>query len=339
MFLSAFILSLLFEFSTVNGIIHLPDKWHEARDKNSMFLKEATDGIGHTPLVELSRITPNSRVRILAKLEGQNLGGSASIKDRIVKYMLDKAISSGELTRDKTIIEATSGNTGIGLSWLGHRLGYKVVIIMPDSMSQERQRLIKLFGAELILTEGSLGMKGAIDTAYELATKNGKYYMPDQFRNPANPLTHYETTGVEIVNDFPYERIDALVAGIGTGGTIIGIGRRLKESYPATSIIGVEPPPGDAIQGLKCLESLDKLPPFMDLSLISQRARVTSQEAAAAARQLLRQEGIFAGMSSGAAIYQAVKVAREMDKGNIVVILPDGGWKYLSMDFWDEADS
>ena len=302
-----------------------------------MHFKDTLDVIGHTPLVEMSHVTPNSNVRILAKLEGQNLGGSASIKDRIAKYMLEAAERTGELTRDKTIIEATSGNTGIALAWLGRRLGYKVTIVMPDNMSPERQRLLKIFGAELILTEGSGGMRLAIDTAYELAAKDNKYYMPDQFTNLANPQVHYETTAVEIIEDFPYDKIDAVIVGLGTGGSIAGIGHRLRENYPKISIISVEPPFGDEIQGLKCLESLDKAPPFLDLSLITERADVTSQQAAVAARQLLEKEGIFAGLSSGAVVHQALKVAGEMDKGNIVTVLADGGWKYLSMDFWTET--
>ena len=299
-----------------------------------MYFKNAIDALGHTPLVEMTQMSPNKKVRILAKLEGQNLGGSASIKDRVAKYMLQKAEQSGELTKDKTIIEATSGNTGIALAWLGHKLGYKVTIVMPDNMSVERQQLLRIFGAELILTKGAYGMSAAIDTVKELAAQDKKYFMPDQFSNPANPQAHYETTAVEIIDDFPYDRIDILIAGIGTGGSIVGISRRLKEKYPNIRVIGVEPPPGDSIQGLKCLEGLAELPPFLDLSLITERPVVTSQQAAESAGQLLEKEGVFSGISSGAVIYQAVKLAGEMDEGNIVTVLADGGWKYLSMDIW-----
>ncbi|MBA7715948.1 Cysteine synthase [subsurface metagenome] len=200
---------------------------------------------------------------------------------------------------------------------------------MPDSMSLERQQLLKIYNAELILTKGAYGMKAAIDTAKELAAQDNKYYMPDQFSNPANPLAHYETTGVEIINDFPYDKIDVLITGIGTGGTIVGVAQRLKERYPNIRVIGVEPPAGDSIQGLKCLEGLEGLPPFLDLSLITDRTFVTSQQAAVVTKQLLDKEGIFAGLSSGAVVYQAIKVASEMDEGNIVVVLADGGWKYL----------
>ena len=243
----------------------------------------------------------------------------------MAKYTLQKAEQSGELTQDKVIIEATSGNTGIALAWLGHKQGYRVTIVMPDSMSPERQQLLKIYNAELILTKGAYGMKAAIDTAKELAAQDKKYFMPDQFSNPANPLAHYETTGAEVINDLPYDKIDVLIAGIGTGGTIVGISRRLKERYPDIRVIGVEPPADDIIQGLKCLEGLEELPPFLDLSLITERTIVTSQQAAVVTKQLLDKEGIFAGLSSGAVVHQAIKVACEMEEGNIVVVLADGG--------------
>lgn len=300
-----------------------------------MYFKNIIEATGHTPLVEVGQMSPDEKVRILAKLEGQNLGGSASIKDRVAKYMIEKAEQSGELTRDKTIIEATSGNTGIALAWLGRMKGYKVRIVMPDNMSQERQQLLRIFGAELILTKGAYGMSAAIDTVRELAAQDKRYFMPDQFSNLANPLAHYETTGVEILDHFPYDKIDVLIAGIGTGGTIIGISRRLKEKYPNIRAIGVEPPPGDDIQGLKCLG--EELPPFWDSTLVTDKAMVTSQQAAVATRQLLEKEGIFAGLSSGAVVHQAIKLAGEMGEGNIVAILADAGWKYLSLDLWTKA--
>lgn len=300
-----------------------------------MYFKDIVEAVGHTPLVEMNQMSPNKKVHILAKLEGQNLGGSASIKDRIAKYMIDKAEQSGKLTRDKIIIEATSGNTGIALAWLGHKKGYQVTIVMPDSMSVERQQLIKMFGAELILTKGIHGVQGALEATLEMVAKDERYYMPDQFSNPANPLAHYETTAAEIIDDFPYEKIDVIIAGIGTGGTIVGVGRRLKERYPDISIIGVEPSPRDSIQGLRCLG--DYVPPIMDLSLITERVAVTSRQAAAATNQLLDKERVFAGLSSGAVAHQAIVSAGEMTEGNIVIILADGGWKYLSMDFWNTA--
>jgi len=196
-----------------------------------MYFKDAIEAIGHTPLVELPQMSPNSNVRILAKLEGQNLGGSASIKDRIAKYMIEKAEQRGELTKEQTIIEATSGNTGIALAWLGHKKGYKVAIVMPDNMSLERRRLIEIFGAELILTDGASGVQGAIDTANELVAKDKRYFMPDQFSNPANPLAHYTTTGPEIWQQ-TWGRVTHFVAGMGTSGTMMGTGRYLIPNPP-----------------------------------------------------------------------------------------------------------
>ncbi|MFC1948694.1 PLP-dependent cysteine synthase family protein [Chloroflexota bacterium] len=297
-----------------------------------MYYKNLVDALGHTPLVELTHMSPNKKVRILTKLEGQNVGGSASVKDRIARYMIERAEKSGELTREKTIIESTSGNTGIALAWLGYYKGYKVTIVMPDNMSMERRRLMQIYKAELILTPGAYGVKGSIDKAAEMVARDKNYFMPDQFSNPANPLAHYETTGVEIMEDFPYNRIDVLVAGIGTGGTLMGITRRLKESYPDLKVFGVEPPPGDVIQGLRCLE--DYIPPILDLSLINERSVVTSQQAMETSDHLLKKEGIFAGLSSAAVVHRAIQIASEMDEGNIVTILADGGWKYLSMDYW-----
>ena len=300
-----------------------------------MYFKNIIEALGHTPLVELGQMTPNKKVRILAKLEGQNLGGSASMKDRVAKYMIEEAERSGELTRDKIILEATSGNTGIALAWLGRKKGYKVTIVMPDSMSLERRQLLNIFGAELILTNGAFGMAKAIATAREMVAQDKKYFMPDQFSNPANPQAHYETTAVEILSDFPYDKIDVLVAGIGTGGTLMGIARRFREKYPNLRVIGVEPPIGDSIQGLKCLG--EELPPFWDSSLFTEKTNVTSQQAAEATRQLLEKEGIFAGLSSGSVVHQAVQIAAEMGEGNIVVVLADAGWKYLSVEPWSKA--
>lgn len=302
-----------------------------------MYFKNVVQAVGHTPLVELERISPNKKVKIFAKLEGLNAGGSASIKDRMAKYMVEKAEQSGELTKGKNLVEVTSGNTGIALAWLGRRKGYKVTLIMSDDMSLERQQLIRLFGAELILTKAEDGVEAEFNTARELLAKDPKYIMLDQFTNPANPHTHYETTGVEIIEDFPDDKIDVFIAGSGTGGTIAGTGQRLKEKYPEIKIFCVEPPAGDTISGIKCMDELEQYPPFLDLSLLTERAFVTSEEANIVTRQLLEKEGIFAGQSSGATVQQAIKLANEMDEGNIVVILADGGWKYLSMDLWTQA--
>lgn len=300
-----------------------------------MYFKNTVDAIGHTPLVELSRLAPAGGARIFAKLEGQNPGGSASIKDRIAWYMVDRAEREGKLSPGKIIIEATSGNTGIALAWLGRQKGYKVVIVMPDNMSPERRRLIQLFGAELILTEGALGVNHSIAVARDLAAKDSRYYWPDQFSNEANPLAHYETTGKEILEDFPAgQKVDALIVGLGTGGTIVGVTRRLEEKFPAMRVIGVEPPPNDTIQGLRCMAQY--VPPVLDLRLLDERAVITSTLAEEGSRLLLQKEGIFAGVSSGAAAYRSMEVARQMGGGNIVTILADGGWKYLSMDFWSK---
>ena len=297
-----------------------------------MYFKNALEALGHTPLVELPNMVKNKNVRVLAKLEGQNLGGSASTKDRVAKYMIDAAVKNGQLKEDMTIIEATSGNTGISLAWLGKKMGYNVTIVMPENMSKERQQLIRVFGAELILTKAENGVLGSMNLVKEMVSKSDKYYMADQFANPANPLAHYETTGVEIINDFPYDKVDYLIAGIGTGGTIVGVTKRLREKFPRMKTFGVEPPTGDCIQGLRCLETF--IPPVLDLSLVTERVYVTSGQANDAAKQLLRNEGIFCGQSSGALIHQAVKIADEIDEGNIIAVLPDGGWKYLSLDFW-----
>lgn len=286
------------------------------------------EAIGHTPLVEIARMSPKKEVRIFAKLEGQNLGGSASVKDRIAKYMIERAEKSSELTPEKTILEATSGNTGIALAMIGRRKGYKVKVVMPDSVSLERRQLLDLYGAEIVLTKG--GVSQAIEVAREIAARDNSYFVPDQFSNPANPLAHYETTGAEILEDLPELKIDVLVAGIGTGGTIMGAGKRLKEHNPSIKLIGIEPPPNDPIQGLRCLAE-GFVPPIMDLSLLDEMVTVTSQEAGLAANELLTREGIFAGISSGAVIHLALKIAQRTDSGNIVVVLPDGGWKYLSM--------
>jgi cysteine synthase len=199
-----------------------------------MYFKDNIEALGYTPMVELAHLSPSKRVRILAKMEGQSVGGgwNGSIKDRIAKYMIEPAEKRGELTQDKTVIEATSGNTGIALAWVGRKKGYRVTIVMPDSMSVERRKLLRIFGAELVLTDGALGMNGAVEKARELVAKGRNNLIPDQFNNPANPRAHYETTGVEILEDFPYERISVLVCGIGTSGSICGISRRLKEKYP-----------------------------------------------------------------------------------------------------------
>jgi len=290
---------------------------------------DTLDAIGNTPLVELPRITPKKGVRIFAKMEGNNPTGS--LKDRIAKYMIEHAERSGELTKDKTILEPTSGNTGIALAMIGRRKGYKVKVVIPENATPERRQLLEIFGAEMIYSDGTKGSNGAIELAQRLADQDKTLYMPYQYGNPANPLAHYETTGVEILNDLP--EVDVFVAGLGTGGTLMGVGRRLKEVNPKTKVIAVEPHPGDLVQGLRSLDE-GFIPPILDTSLLDSKIMVDSRCAFAATKDLTTKEGIFAGVSSGAVVHVAIRMAHRMEKGNIVVILCDNGWKYVSLGVW-----
>ena len=284
------------------------------------------EAIGNTPLVELRNVSPNPRVRIFAKLEGQNPGGS--LKDRIAHYMIKAAEQSGELTPERIILEATSGNTGIGLALIGIVKGYKVKVVMPDNLSQERTQLLQAFGADIVYSDGALGTNGAIVMALNMVGEDGRYYMPFQFGNENNPRAHYETTGPEILRDLP--DLDVFVAGLGTGGSLTGIGRRLKEHNPNIRVIATLPPVGDLVQGLRSLDE-GFIPPVLDESLLDERMVVDSRTSFAAAKELLQKEGIFAGVSSGAVLHTAQRVAQQMDEGKIVALLADGGWKYLSM--------
>ncbi|MDO8531803.1 MAG: cysteine synthase family protein [Dehalococcoidia bacterium] len=286
------------------------------------------EAIGRTPLVELQRMSPKESVRIYAKLEGQNPSGS--VKDRIAKYMIEKAESEGVLTKDRIVLEPTSGNTGIALAMVARYKGYKVKVTMPENVSAERRQLLAAFGAEVILTDGGKGTNGAIEVAQELA-KDDLYFMPYQYGNKANPLAHYETTGVEILQDL--SNVDVFIAGLGTGGTLMGVARRLKEKNRATRVIAVVPPPDDAIQGLRRLED-GFIPPILDLSLLDGRMMVESKDAFQTTRDLMEREAIFAGISSGSVVHAAQRVAQRMESGNIVCLLADGGWKYLSTGLW-----
>lgn len=286
------------------------------------------DAIGHTPLVELHRISPKRTVRILAKLEGHNPTGS--LKDRIAKYMVEAAERSGELTKDKIILEPTSGNTGIGLAMVARLKGYKVKVVVPDNVTVERRQLLELFGADIVYSDGNLGTNGSIKLAQELAEDPG-YFMPYQYGNPANPRAHYETTAVEILQDCP--EVDVLVAGLGTGGTLMGCARRLKEHNPKIRVVAVEPHPGDLVSGLRSLEE-GFIPPILDTSLLDGKIIVNSRCAFASTKDLTTKEGIFAGVSSGAVIHCAMRLAHRMDRGTIVCILCDGGWKYVSLGVW-----
>jgi len=283
--------------------------------------------IGNTPLVELNIINPNPNVKILAKLEGNNPGGS--IKDRPAYYMIKKAEESGELKPGQTIVEPTSGNTGIAIAMIGAVKGYKVKLYMPDSVSQERQLILKAYGAEIILTPGKEGTDGAIRRAHKaLDAEPAKYFMPNQFDNPNNPLAHYETTGPEIFRQTG-GRVDAFVAAMGTSGTLLGTGKYLKEKIAGIQLIGVEPTIGNKLQGLKNMkESI--VPKVYDETKLDRKITIEDEDAFEKTRMLVAKEGLFCGMSSGAAVAGALKMAATMKKGVIVTVLADRGDRYLS---------
>jgi cysteine synthase B len=283
--------------------------------------------IGNTPLVELTNLNTNAKVRILGKLEGSNPGGS--VKDRPAYYMIKKAEESGQLTKDKIILEPTSGNTGIALAMIGAAKGYRVKLLMPECVSVERQRVLEAFGAEVILTPAKEGTDGAIRRAHHILSEEpDRYYMPNQFENENNIVAHYETTGPEILAQTNGE-IDFFVAGMGTAGTLMGISRCLKEKKPGVKIIGVEPIEGHTIQGLKNMnESI--VPRIYNPKELDEKIVVEDGESFETTRLLATREGLFVGMSSGAAVTGAIQIAKAMDAGTIVVILPDRGDRYLS---------
>ena len=283
--------------------------------------------IGNTPLVELTNLNNNSNVRIFSKLEGCNPSGS--VKDRPAYYMIKKAEESGELTRDKIILEPTSGNTGIALAMIGSAKGYKVVLTMPKCVSLERRRILEAFGAEIILTPGSEGTDGAIRKAHKLLKGNPeRYFMPNQFENESNVLAHYETTGPEIFSQ-TNGQVDVFVAGMGTTGTLMGVGKYLKEKKPGVRVVGIEPTEGHTIQGLKNMkESI--VPKIFDPGVIDEKITIEDDKAFETTRLLATKEGVFVGMSSGAAVAGALHIAKNMDSGTIVTILPDRGDRYLS---------
>lgn len=283
--------------------------------------------IGNTPIIRINQLNPNKNVNIFAKLEGQNPGGS--IKDRIALKMLEQAEKKGELTKDKTIIEATSGNTGIALAMIGVVKGYNVEIVMSNAVSVERRKMIAAFGAKIILTDGKLGTDGAIKKTRELVAKYPeKYYCPDQFSNNDNILAHYETTAAEIWEQTE-GRIDYFVAAIGTSGTLMGVSKYLKKKNPKIKIISAEPVKGHYIQGLKNMEEAI-VPAIYDRLKLDDIIMVETEAAFDTARQVAKKEGIFCGMSSGAAMYATLEVAKKIKSGNIVTIFPDRGEKYLS---------
>ncbi|MDD4271478.1 MAG: cysteine synthase family protein [Patescibacteria group bacterium] len=296
-----------------------------------MLYQNILEAIGKTPLVKINKINPNKKVNIYAKLEGQNPGGST--KDRIGLFMIEAAEKSGELTRDKIILEPTSGNTGIGLAMVAAVKGYKIILTMSAGMSQERKRMLKALGAELIETDPLKGTDGAIIKARELYGANpGLYWLPNQFGNPNNPLAHYKGTAEEIIKDLP--GITMFVAGMGTSGTLMGIGRRLKEHNPNIKILGVEPQFNHKIAGLKNMKEAI-VPEIYNEAELDKKVVVYNEPAYETARQLALQEGIFIGVSSGAAMYAAMEEAKKMASGEIVALFPDRGEKYLSTDLFD----
>ena len=291
------------------------------------------DLVGSTPLVELPRLSPKPAVRVYAKLEGQNPSGS--IKDRIAKGMLDAAEASGELEPGRRLLEPTSGNTGIALALAARLRGYPLTCVLPANVTAERRRLLRLYGADIVESPGEEGSNGAVRLAIELAEKDPSLFMPFQYANEANPRAHYDGTGAEIAAAL--ERVDVLVAGLGTGGTLMGAGERLRESFPDVVIAAAEPLPGDEVMGLRSLED-GYVPPILDVSRLDRKLLVTNAEAVGGLRLLLEREGVLGGVSSGAVVHAALRMADELDEGAIVCVLADGGWKYLSADFWDADD-
>ncbi len=289
--------------------------------------------VGNTPLVELPRLSPKPGVRIFAKLEGQNPTGS--IKDRVAKAMIEAAEASGELQPGRELLEPTSGNTGISLALIAKLKGYPLTCVMPANATAERRQLLELYGATTVESPADQGSNGAVKLALEIAEREPKYFMPFQYANEANPRAHYEGTGAEIAEAL--DRVDVLVAGLGTGGTLMGTGDRLRESFPDVVVAAAEPLPGDPVMGLRSLDD-GYVPPILDVSKLDRKVLVSNEEAVVAVRALLDREGIFGGVSAGAVVHVARKLAEELDEGNVVCVLADAGWKYLSADFWTSTD-
>jgi [CysO sulfur-carrier protein]-thiocarboxylate-dependent cysteine synthase len=297
---------------------------------HSVVAPSLLDLIGNTPLVELR---PVGAVRVYAKLEAQNPTGS--IKDRIAKAMIEAAEAAGELEPGRELLEPTSGNTGISLALVAKLKGYPLTCVMPENATEERKRLLRLFGAQIVFSPAEEGSNGAVRTALELAAREPKYFMPFQYANEANPRAHYNGTGAELAAAL--DRVDVVVAGLGTGGTLMGVGERLRESFPEVVVAAAEPLPGDPVMGLRSLDE-GYVPPILDVSKLDRKVLVSNEESVREVRRLLDEEGLFAGVSSGAVGHVARKLAAELDEGVVVAILADGGWKYLSADFWDAED-
>ena len=285
--------------------------------------------VGNTPMVELRRLSPPGGARVFAKLEGTNPSGS--VKDRIARAMVESALASGRLIPGQTILEPSSGNTGISLAMVGRLLGHPVRIVLPDNTTPEREQMLRLYGAEIVHSPGDAGSNGAIRVAERLSAEDPGLYMPYQYGNEANPRAHEETTGPEILEQVP--NLDAFVAGLGTGGTLTGVGRFLRRARPGVRIVAAEPLPGEAVQGLRSLEE-GFVPPVLDASVLDEKYIVTNRDAVIGVRRLLSEEGIFAGLSCGAAVAVALRVASDMTSGAVVVLLADAGWKYLSAGLW-----
>ena len=286
---------------------------------------DLVQSIGATPLVELKRLSPKPGVRIWAKLESRNPTGS--IKDRVARALIEDAEAKGAIKPGMTILEPTSGNTGISLAMICKRKGYPLRVVMPESVTAERTQLLKMYGAEIIYSPGDLGSNGAVEMALELAQADPTLYMPYQYGNPANPMAHYNGTAPEILDEL--DDVAAFVAGLGTGGTLMGVGRRLKEELPDVKIVAAEPMQGEPVQGLRSLDD-GFIPPIIDISLLDRKIFVSNRDAVIWTRKLLDEEGLFAGVSSGAIARVAVRIADELDEGNVVFIVCDDGWRYLS---------
>jgi [CysO sulfur-carrier protein]-thiocarboxylate-dependent cysteine synthase len=291
------------------------------------------DTIGSTPLVELPRLSPKESVHLYAKLEGQNPTGS--IKDRIAKAMIEDAEASGDLEPGRELLEPTSGNTGISLAMVAKLKGYPLTCVMPANATPERMKLLEVYGANIVFSSADEGSNGAVRLALRMAERDSRYFMPFQYANEANPRAHYEGTGTEIVEALP--RVDALVAGLGTGGTLMGAGDRVREAFPEAIVAAAEPLQGDLVYGLRSLAD-GYVPPILDIEKLDRKMLVTNEESVRGLRALLDREGIFAGVSSGAVIHVACRLAADLDEGTVVAVLADGGWKYLSAEFWSEAD-
>ncbi len=285
--------------------------------------------IGNTPTVEIKTMSPNPQVRIFAKLEGNNPGGS--VKDRIAKYMIEAAERDGTITKDRTLLEPTSGNTGVGIAMIAAVKGYPFVAVMPESASIERRKTMAAFGAQFILTQGPKGTNWEIVFAHRLLKDDARYLMLDQFNNPANVEAHYETTGPEILKAVP--EIDVFVAGMGTGGTLMGVGRYLHEKKPNVKIIGLEPLKGSKIQGLRNMA--DYVPSIYQEDKLDDKYMLEDADAFRVARDLAVREGLFVGISSGAAMWGAMRVAEKMDRGTIVTVFPDRGDRYMTTPLFD----